>query len=80
MGSGLALKEGILRVTVEATEAAWDRVRKTGGPAPGPEWQVTPACRPEVLEGFPIGGAGTGGAAGQVVSSTGAFVLPALSV
>lgn len=80
MGSGLALKEERLRVTVEATEAAWDRVRKTGGPAPGPEWQVTPACRPEVLEGFPIGGAGTGGAAVQVVSSTGAFVLPALTV
>lgn len=37
---------------VEEMVVGWGRVRERGGPAPGPGWQMTPACRPNVTVGF----------------------------
>lgn len=53
-GGGPGLEQGEERV--EETVVGWDRVRERGGPAPGPGWQMTPACRLKVTVGFPVGG------------------------
>lgn len=37
---------------VEETAVGKDRAREGGGPALGPGWQVTPACRPNVHSRF----------------------------
>lgn len=40
---------------VEEMVVGWDTAR--GGPAPGPGWQMTPACRPNRSNaGFPVVG------------------------
>lgn len=39
--------------SVEEMEVGWDRVRVRGGPAPGPGWKMTPACRLDAQE-FPV--------------------------
>lgn len=36
---------------MEEMVAGWGRVREREGPAPGPGWQMTPACRPNVPVG-----------------------------
>lgn len=61
---------------VEVMVAGWGRVRERGGPAPGPGWQMTPACRPNVPVGF-LGVGGRGGLGAECVQSR--FVLRSLS-
>lgn len=55
MGSGLVQEEERAAESVEEMEVGWDRVRERerGGPAPGPGWKMTPACRLDAQE-FPV--------------------------
>lgn len=53
MGSGLVQEEERAVESVEEMEVGWDRVRERGGPAPGPGWKMTPACRLDAQE-FPV--------------------------
>lgn len=53
-GAGSRQVQGEERAEGRVVEmvAGWDRVREKGGPAQGPGWQMTPACRPNVPVGF----------------------------
>lgn len=55
VGSGLVQEEERAVESVEEMEVGWDRVRvrERGGPAPGPGWKMTPACRLDAQE-FPV--------------------------